>query len=118
MASPTLFIRLGFSHDRRLEVFVLLVFFLFLVVIIVVGISRRHLVADDCEEAPVNRPSRNTFKDTQDHVGSYWMSRHSWPDVTVQGRGWPDLECAMALASSIASRVPARNTSASRAKAS
>src|SRR5262249_11403623 len=73
----TLFIGVGFSHDQGLDVFVLFVFFLLLVIIIVVGISRRHLVARDSEENPVSRPSRNTFKGTQDHVGSYWMSQHS-----------------------------------------
>jgi len=41
--SLTLFIQFGFSHNRRLEVFVLVVFFL--LVIVVVGISRRHLIA-------------------------------------------------------------------------
>ena len=65
--SLTLFIQFGFSHNRRLEVFVLVVFFL--LVIIAVGISRRHLVACDSEEAAVDRPSRNTFKGGQDHVG-------------------------------------------------
>jgi len=35
--------RVGFSHDRRLEVLVLLVFF-FLVVIVIVRVSRRHRV--------------------------------------------------------------------------
>jgi hypothetical protein len=50
--SLTLFIQFGFSHNRRLEVFVLVVFFL--LVIIVVGISRRHLVAYDSEETLVN----------------------------------------------------------------
>jgi hypothetical protein len=49
--SLTLFIQFGFSHNRRLEVFVLVVFFL--LVIIAVGISRRHLVAYDSEEAAV-----------------------------------------------------------------
>src|SRR5262245_51310025 len=96
----TLFIGGGFSHDRRLDVFILVVLVvlvvLFFLVIIVVWISRRHLVADDSEEAPVNRPSRNTFKDMQDHVGSYWTSRHSRTDVTVRDRGRPDMECAMA----------------------
>ena len=53
--SLTLFIQFGFSHNRRLEVFVLVVFFL--LVIIVVGISRRHLVAYDSEETPVSRTS-------------------------------------------------------------
>src|SRR5215467_3994318 len=45
------------------------------------------------EETPVGRPSRNTFNGAQDHVGSYWMSRHSRSDVTVRGRGRPDMEC-------------------------
>ena len=68
----------------------------FLLVIIVVGISRRYLVAYDSEETPVDRPSRNTFKGGQDHVGSFWTSRHSRSDVTVRDRGRPDMECAMA----------------------
>jgi hypothetical protein len=33
----------GLSHDRRLEVLILLVFFVLGVIIIVVGVSRRHL---------------------------------------------------------------------------
>ena len=47
-ARVALFIGFGFSHDRRLEIFVLLVFFLF--VIIVVRVSRWHLVAPNSAE--------------------------------------------------------------------
>src|SRR5262245_27776573 len=54
--------------------------------------SRWHFVAHDGEEPPVNRPSRNTFKGTQDHVGSYLMSRHSRSDATVgSGAPWPHI---------------------------
>jgi pimeloyl-ACP methyl ester carboxylesterase len=53
-------------------------------------------VAYDSEETPADRPSRNTFKSGQDHVGSFWTSRHSRSDVTVRDRGRPDMEWAMA----------------------
>jgi hypothetical protein len=53
-ASLALFIGFGFSHDRWLEVLVLIVFFFLVVIIVVVGISRWHLVAHDGEETPVN----------------------------------------------------------------
>lgn len=54
----------GFSDDRRLEVVVLFGVAIFvLVIIIVVGISRRHHLAHDGDEASVDQPSGNVLGD-------------------------------------------------------
>src|SRR6516164_2400883 len=92
-----LFVRVGFSDDRRLVVLiilvVLIVFVVFVVplvvplvvlvvfIIIVVGVSRRQRVVNDYDEAPVDQPGGNVFNGLS-HVGSCRMSRHSWTDVS------------------------------------
>src|SRR5262245_222670 len=63
-ASP-LFIGLGFSHDRRLEVFVLLVFFLVLV-IVVIGISRRQ--SEDGERGRIDPGGQAVWQWGADHL--------------------------------------------------
>jgi hypothetical protein len=77
-ARRSLFIGVRFSHDRRLEAFILVVFFL--LVIIVVGISRRHLVADESEEAPVRLLlDVATMLPCEIAVGQTWSAR--WPHI-------------------------------------
>jgi hypothetical protein len=84
----------GFSDDRRffvpvLVLFVFSIFFafsvfsvlsvffvFFVLVIIIVGISRRHCVAHDGDEAPVDQPSGNIVEDAWGHVGSCLALRH------------------------------------------
>src|SRR6516165_1353940 len=73
----TLFVGFGFSDDRGPVVLIVLVVF----VIIVVGVSRRQRVVNDCDEAPVDQPGGNVFNG-RSHVGSCRMSRHSWTDVS------------------------------------
>jgi len=81
-----LFVRVGFSDDRRLVVLIVLIVLIVLVVplvvsfvvlvvfvIIVVGVSRRRRVAD---EAPVDQPDGNVLGDARSHVGFRWMLRH------------------------------------------
>src|SRR5262245_16705571 len=91
-----LFVRVGFSDDRRLVVLivlvVLVVFVVFVVllvvlvvfVIIVVGVSRRQRV-NDGDDARVDQPGGNVFN-RRSHVGSCRMSRHSWTDVSSRTR--------------------------------
>src|SRR6516225_9928148 len=67
-----LFVRVGFSDDRRLVV---------LIVLIVVGVSRRQHVVNDGDEAPFDQPTENVLNG-QSHVGSSRMSRHSWTNVS------------------------------------
>ena len=50
----------GFSDDRRVEVVRFGVVVFVLVIVIVVGVSRRHRVAHDGGEAPVDQPARNS----------------------------------------------------------
>ena len=60
----------GFSDDRRLVVPVLVLFVLFvLVIIIVVGVPRRHRVAHDGDETPVDQPGGKVLGDVRGHVG-------------------------------------------------
>src|SRR6516165_5657752 len=70
-----LFVRVGFSDDRRLIV----------LVIIVVGVSRRQRDVNDGDDARVDQPGGNVFN-RRSHVGSCRMSRHSWTDVS--SRTW------------------------------
>src|SRR5215813_12198501 len=92
-----LFVRVGFSDDRRLVVLVVLVVFVVFVVllvvplvvlvvfvIIVVGVSRRQHV-NDGDDARVDQPGGNVFN-RRSHVGSCRMSRHSWTDVSSRTR--------------------------------
>jgi hypothetical protein len=46
----------------------------FLLVIIVVGVSRRNRAVHDGGETPIDQP---VLGDVRRHVGSCWMSRHS-----------------------------------------
>src|SRR6516225_9060596 len=92
-----LFVRVGFSDDRRLVVLiilvVLIVFVVFVVplvvlvvfVIIVVGVSRRQRDVNDGDDARVDQPGGNVFN-RRSHVGSCRMSRHSWADVSSRTR--------------------------------
>src|SRR5262249_23486569 len=78
-----LFVRVGFSDDRRLVVLIVLIVLvvplvgsfvvLFVFVTSVVGVSRRRRVAD---EAPVDQPDGNVLGDARSHVGFRWMLRH------------------------------------------
>jgi hypothetical protein len=65
----SLFVFVGFSDNRGLAVFVLLVVIFRLVVIIVIvwliWVSRRHRIADEVQ------PSEKVFGDALDHVGLY-----------------------------------------------
>src|SRR5215470_2735770 len=85
-----LFVRVGFSDDRRLVVLIVLVVFVVLLVvlvvfvIIVVGVSRRQRV-NDGDDARVDQPGGNVFN-RRSHVGSCRMSRHSWTDVSSRTR--------------------------------
>src|SRR5215472_918433 len=88
-----LFVRVGFSDDRRLDVlivlvvlvvFVVLLVVLVVFVIIVVGVSRRQRV-NDGDDARVDQPGGNVFN-RRSHVGSCRMSRHSWTDVSSRTR--------------------------------
>jgi hypothetical protein len=71
--SRRLFVR--FSDDRRVVVrFDVAVFVLgIIIIIIVVGVSRRH----HADEAPVGEPGGNVLGRAWGHVGSCRMSRHS-----------------------------------------
>src|SRR5262249_47460847 len=90
-----LFVRVGFSDDRRLVVLIVLVVFvvplvvplvvLVVFVIIVVGVSRRQLDVNDGDDARVDQPGGNVFN-RRSHVGSCRMSRHSWADVSSRTR--------------------------------
>src|SRR5262249_56367509 len=88
----------GCADDRRffVPVLVLFVFFVLVIlvvplvvprvvlvvlVIIVVGVSRRHRIAHD------DQPGGNVLGDARGHVGSCWMLRHSWTDVSSRARG-------------------------------
>src|SRR5215472_5060499 len=85
-----LFVRVGFSDDRRLVVLIVLVVFVVLLVvlvvfvIIVVGVSRRQRV-NDGDDVRVDQPGGNVFN-RRSHVGSCRMSRHSWTDVSSRTR--------------------------------
>src|SRR6516165_5801946 len=86
-----LFVRVGFSDDRRLVVLIVFVVFvvplvvLVVFVIIVVGVSRRQRDVNDGDDARVDQPGGNVFN-RRSHVGSCRMSRHSWTDV--RSRTW------------------------------
>ena len=76
----------GFSDDRQffMPVFVLFVFFV--LVIIVVGVSRRRRVAHDGDEAPVDQPTGNVLGNAWGHVGSCLdVARHSFRDARAKG---------------------------------
>src|SRR5262245_12011966 len=79
----------GFSDDRRLVVLIVLIGFIVLVVllvvplvvfvvfvIIVVGVSRRHRVGHDGDEAPFDQPGGNVLGGAWGHVGSCWRDIH------------------------------------------
>ena len=53
----------GFSDDRRIEVVVVVVFVLGIIIIIIVGVSRRHRVAHDGDDSPVDQPDGNVLGD-------------------------------------------------------
>src|SRR6516164_8996328 len=96
-----LFVRVGFSDDRRLVVLIILVVLIVFVVfvlplvvplvvlvvfvIIVVGVSRRQRDVNDGDDARVDQPGGNVFN-RRSHVGSCRMSRHSWTDVSSRTR--------------------------------
>src|SRR6516165_9014739 len=75
-----LFVRVGFSDDRRLVVLIILVVLIVLVVfvvplvvlvvfvIIVVGVSRRQRDVNDGDDARVDQPGGNVFN-RRSHVG-------------------------------------------------
>jgi hypothetical protein len=44
------------------------------IIIIVVGVSRRHRVAHDGDDAPVDQPGGNVLGDARGHFGSFWTS--------------------------------------------
>ena len=74
----------GLSDDRWIVVPFLVFVFLVFFVLVIVGISRRHRIAHDGNEPPVDQPGGN---DIPGHVGSCWMSRHSWTNISSQARG-------------------------------
>src|SRR5262249_53857777 len=61
---------IGFSDDRRFFVPVLVFLVLFILVIIVVGVSRRPRIVSDGDEAPVDQPGENFLGDAWGHVSS------------------------------------------------
>jgi len=65
----------GFSDDRRLAVLVWfgIAVFVLGIMIIVVGVSRRHRVAHDGDDAPVEQPGGNVL-DACGHFDSCWTS--------------------------------------------
>src|SRR5262245_56147 len=60
---------IGFSDDRRFFVPVL-VFLVFFILVIVVGVSRRPRIVSDGDEAPVDQPTENFLGDAWGHVSS------------------------------------------------
>ena len=58
----------GFSDDRRIEFVRFGVAVFVLGIIIVVGVSRRHRVAHDGDEAPVDQPAGNVLEDSGSYV--------------------------------------------------
>ena len=72
----------GFSDDRWIEFFRFgVVVFLLLGIIIIVGVSRRHSVAYDGDEAPADRP----FSGKRGVMSaSCWILRHLRTDVSAQ----------------------------------
>jgi predicted dithiol-disulfide oxidoreductase (DUF899 family) len=64
------FVGFGFSDDRRFFVPVLVLFVLFLLVFIVVGVSRRHHAVPDGDEAPFYQPAESVLAGAWGHVGS------------------------------------------------
>src|SRR5580692_12459200 len=65
-----LFVFVGFSDDRRLALVVRfgVVVFVLVIIIVIVGISRRHRVAHDGDEPPLG--SEKVLTDAMGHVGS------------------------------------------------
>jgi hypothetical protein len=87
-----LFVR--FSHDCRAIVrfgVVVFVFVLGIIIIVVVGVSRRH----HANEAPVGEPGGNVLENAWGHGGSCRMSRHSWTDVSARGRDRQMRACSL-----------------------
>jgi hypothetical protein len=97
---PRLFVFVGLSYDRRL-VFGVVVFVILLIIIVIVGVSRRHRVARDRDDDPVDR--WELLRDALGHVGSLpdVHDIHAWmlpcrprvqqkaADATRRrGRGW------------------------------
>jgi hypothetical protein len=69
--SSRLFVFVRFSDDRRLALvirFGIVVFVLFIIIIFIVGVSRRHRVAHNGDESPVGRGK--ILRDVLGHVGS------------------------------------------------
>src|SRR6266566_6946727 len=80
-----------FAHDRRFvgPVFVVFVLVIIMILIIVVGVSRRHRVAHDGDEAPVDQPSGNVLENVWGHVGSCLdVARHSRTKLAREPREW------------------------------
>src|SRR5262245_2875681 len=59
---------IGFSDDRRFFVPVLVFLVFFILVIILVGVSRRPRIVSDGDEAPVDQPGENFLGDAWGHV--------------------------------------------------
>jgi hypothetical protein len=72
-----LFVFVGFSDDRRLALVVRfgVVVFVLVIIIVIVGVSRRHRVAHDGDEPPLGREKSSGTR----WVMSVpcWISRHS-----------------------------------------
>ena len=60
----------GFSDDRRFVLPFVLVFAFEIIVLIVFGVSRRHRVAHDGDDAAVNPPGAYDLGPARGHVGS------------------------------------------------
>jgi hypothetical protein len=68
-AGEALFVLVGFRDDRRLAVVLTFVVFVLVIIIVVVGVSRRHRVAQDGNEATVDQACGEVLGDARDHVG-------------------------------------------------
>jgi hypothetical protein len=70
MSLRTFGLFIGFSDDRRLEVLAWfgIAVFVFGIIIIVVGVSRRHRVAYDGDDAPVDQPGGNVLGEPQEGI--------------------------------------------------
>src|SRR5262245_60484754 len=74
-----------FSDDRRFFVPVLVFLVFFILVIIVVGVSRRPRIVSDGDEARVDQPGENFLGDAWGHVAPVWMLRRSPPTQRDSG---------------------------------
>jgi hypothetical protein len=85
MSLRTFGLFIGFSDDRRLEVLAWFGIAVFgIIIIIVVGVSRRHGVAHDGDDAPFDQPGGNVLGDACSHFGSCWASWRLRRDVSAR----------------------------------